>query len=148
MKGLNVIKIKILESSIDEPQTLVETNFNQGLETLWDDNYKSYLLVKTQNFIETNVDRKKGDEFIFVGEDEEEKVLEINLAEFFRLIGGEHLLAMHEKSSDEKNMTHVCHSEVTETYLEPLEAQMWIAQDEHEPNFCPVFSETSYFTEN
>jgi hypothetical protein len=65
-------------------------------------------LVKTQNFIETNVNGNKGVEFIFVGEDEEEKVLEIDLADFFRLIGGEHLLTMHEKSSDEENMTHAC----------------------------------------
>jgi hypothetical protein len=40
-------------------------------------------LVKTQNFIETNVNGNKGVEFIFVGEDEEEKVLEIDLADFF-----------------------------------------------------------------
>jgi hypothetical protein len=95
-------KNKILESLIDEPQTLVETNYNQDLETRWDDDYKSCSLVKTQNSIEINNDWMKGHEFIFIGEDEEEKELEIDLAEFFRLIGREHLLTMHEKSSDKK----------------------------------------------
>jgi hypothetical protein len=36
------------------------------------------------------------------------------LAEFFRFIGGEHLLTMHEKSSDKDNLTNACQSEVTE----------------------------------
>jgi hypothetical protein len=40
-------------------------------------------LAKTQNSVETNVNGKKEDEFIFVGEDEEEKVLENDLVEFF-----------------------------------------------------------------
>jgi hypothetical protein len=61
-------------------------------------------LVKTHNSVETNVNGKKGDEFISVGEDEEDKVLENDLVEFFRLIGVEHLLTMHEKLSDEENM--------------------------------------------
>jgi hypothetical protein len=80
-------KNEILEFSIDEPQTLVETNFNQGLETLRDD-YKSYSSVQNQNSVETNIDEEKGDEFIFVGEDEKEKILKIDLASSFDSLVG------------------------------------------------------------
>jgi hypothetical protein len=38
--------------------------------------------------------------FVFVGEDEEEKEIKMNLSKFFWLIGGEQLLIVHEKSSD------------------------------------------------
>jgi hypothetical protein len=71
-------------------------------------------LVQTQNSIETNIDGENGDEFIFVGDDEKDKVLEIDLAEFFRLIGGEHLLTMHEKLSDKDNLTNSYQSETIE----------------------------------
>jgi hypothetical protein len=87
-------KNEILEFSIDEPQTLVETNFNQGLETLRDD-YKSYSSVQNQNSVETNIDEEKGDEFIFVGEDEKEKILKIDLASSFdSLVGSIYWLCM------------------------------------------------------
>jgi hypothetical protein len=69
------------------------------------------------------------------------------LAEFFWLIVGEHLLIMRDKLCNEENMTHACQSKVIETNLEPLEAQMWIEQEEAELYFCSVFSEPSYFTQ-
>jgi hypothetical protein len=36
------------------------------------------------------------------------------LAEFFRLIGGEYLLTMHEKLSDKDNLMNACQSKATE----------------------------------
>jgi hypothetical protein len=50
---------KIIESSIDEPQILVEINSNQDLETQWDDDYESYSCIQTQFSVETNANGEK-----------------------------------------------------------------------------------------
>jgi hypothetical protein len=39
------------------------------------------------------------------------------VAEFFRLIGREYILTIHEKLSDEENMTNACQSEATEAEI-------------------------------